>query len=299
MKTICVSDLSFAYPNGKALNGVSFTTSSSGVIGVLGPNGAGKSTLFKLLTGLLKIQKGSVTIHGQTMSDQSFNLKSKIGYLSEANPLYDEMYVVEYLTWLSKIHGLTKSAVERAVINTGLQPVIHKHVNALSKGYRQRVGLAAALLHDPEILILDEPTTGLDPNQLEDIRQLIVDLGKHKLILLSTHIMQEVEAMCDRVLIISKGSIVADQELSEMLNNQQQIVVVEFDYRVEEAFLKKLDQVTLVENTAGFIYEISFRTKLDMRSAIFDFAHDNGLKILQLRQKNVGLEALFKQLTSS
>jgi ABC-2 type transport system ATP-binding protein len=239
----------------------------------------------------LKIQKGSVTIHGQTMSDQSFNLKSKIGYLSEANPLYDEMYVVEYLTWLSKIHGLTKSAVERAVINTGLQPVIHKHVNALSKGYRQRVGLAAALLHDPEILILDEPTTGLDPNQLEDIRQLIVDLGKHKLILLSTHIMQEVEAMCDRVLIISKGSIVADQELSEMLNNQQQIVVVEFDYRVEEAFL--------VENTAGFIYEISFRTKLDMRSAIFDFAHDNGLKILQLRQKNVGLEALFKQLTSS
>ncbi len=299
MKTISVKELSYSYSNDIALRAINFETSASGVIGILGPNGAGKSTLFKLLNGLLQVQEGTITIDGQDISKQLLEIKSKIGYLSDSNPLYDEMYVREYLLWLSRMRSLSPLAVDLAIEKTGLQTMAHKPIHELSKGYRQRVGLAAALIHDPEILILDEPTTGLDPNQLEDIRQLIVNLGKDKLILLSTHIMQEVEAMCDRVLIISKGTIVADQKLKEMLKNQQQIVVVEFDYRVEEAFLNRLDKVVKVENTDGFTYEITFGTETDMRSTVFDFAHDNNLKILQLRQKNLSLEAQFKTLTAS
>ncbi len=298
MSTIRVSSLTHSYANEQALKQVSFETASSGVIGILGPNGAGKSTLFKLLCSLLEVQEGSIVIDDIDVTTNSKLIKKKIGYLSDINPLYDDMYVREYLLWISAMRAVNSARIDHVLTSTGLDVMAHKHINELSKGYRQRVGLAAAILHDPEILILDEPTTGLDPNQLEDMRQLIINLGKEKLILLSTHIMQEVEAMCDRVLIISQGEIVADQKLDELLHNQQQIVIVEFDYRVEEAFLSQLDEVCEVVNSDGFIYEITFDSETDMRAVVFDFAHSNGLKILQLRRKNIGLEAQFKNLTS-
>ena len=191
-----------------------------------------------------------------------------------------------------------KARINEVIELTGLTPEAHKKISQLSKGYRQRVGLATALLHDPEVLILDEPTTGLDPNQLVDIRRLIKSLGKEKTVFLSTHIMQEVEAICDRVIIINKGEIVADKKLSELKADQEQIIEVEFDYRVEDAFLNRLEHIQTVKNTHDFIYELTFSTKTDMRPTVFDFAHDNGLKILQLNQKNKNLESLFRELTT-
>ena len=221
-----------------------------------------------------------------------------MGYLPEHNPLYLEMYVKEYLAFNAGIYNVPKSRITEVIELTGLTPESHKKISQLSKGYRQRVGLANALLHDPEVLILDEPTTGLDPNQLVDIRHLIKSLGKKKTVFLSTHIMQEVESMCDRVIIINKGEIVADKKLNELRDSKQQTVTVEFDYRVEDVFLKKLPHVTSVENTHDFVYEITFSTTEDMRSIVFDFAHDNKLKILQLNQKNASLESLFRELTT-
>jgi ABC-2 type transport system ATP-binding protein len=191
-----------------------------------------------------------------------------------------------------------KSKIDEVVQLTGLTSEAHKKIGLLSKGYRQRVGLANALLHNPDVLILDEPTTGLDPNQLVDIRHLIKSIGKEKTVFLSTHIMQEVEAMCDRVIIINKGKVVADKYLKDLREGNAQIVVVEFDYRVEDTFLLKLPKVSSVVNTRDFIYEITFSTDQDMRSHVFDFAHDNALKILQLNQKNTSLESLFRELTS-
>src|SRR5690606_6054450 len=187
-----------------------------------------------------------------------------------------------------------KTRIEEVIELTGLTPEAHKKIEQLSKGYRQRVGLANALLHNPDVLILDEPTTGLDPNQLVDIRNLIRNIGKEKTVFLSTHIMQEVEAMCDRVIIINKGEIVANKTLKELQSKKEQVVIVEFDYRVEDAFLLKLPKVKKVENTHDFVYEITFDTPDDMRSHVFDFAHDNQLKILQLNQKNASLESLFR-----
>mgnify|MGYP000061864218 CR=1 FL=1 len=232
------------------------------------------------------------------LSKEKQNVQKSVGYLPEHNPLYTELYVREYLNFNANIYKVNKQRIEEVIEMTGLKPEAHKKIGQLSKGYRQRVGLANALLHDPEILILDEPTTGLDPNQLIDIRQLIKSMGKEKTIFLSTHIMQEVEAMCDRVIIINKGEIVADKYLTELRDDKEQIVVVEFDFRVEDAFLLKLPKVSSVKNTSGFIYDITFSTKDDMRSHVFDFAHDNDLKILQLNQKNTSLESLFQELTN-
>jgi ABC-2 type transport system ATP-binding protein len=209
-----------------------------------------------------------------------------------------EQYVREYLAFNAQIYGVKKQRIEDVIQLTGLTPEAHKKIGQLSKGYRQRVGLANALLHNPDVLILDEPTTGLDPNQLVEIRALIKNIGQEKTVFLSTHIMQEVEAMCDRVIIINKGEIVADKKLKDLREGQEQIVIVEFDYRVEDAFLLKLPKVKQVINTHDFIYEITFSTTEDMRSHVFDFAHDNQLKILQLNQKNVSLESLFRDLTN-
>lgn len=296
--SISVKNISKSFGSQKALNDISFTIEKGEIVGFLGPNGAGKSTMMRILTTYYKADAGEAAVNGFDVSKNEQAVKKSIGYLPESNPLYLEMYVKEYLNFHAGVHKIAKERIEGIIEKTGLSPEAHKKIGQLSKGYKQRVGLAAALLHDPEVLILDEPTTGLDPNQLIEIRKLIREIGKEKTILLSTHIMKEVEAVCDRVILISKGTIVADKKLDELREATEQIIEVEFDYRVEEILLQQLPNVSDVRNTGGFIYEITFSTAKDMRPAVFDFAHDNQLKTLQLSRKNKNLESLFTELTS-
>ncbi|WP_339874466.1 gliding motility-associated ABC transporter ATP-binding subunit GldA [Olleya marilimosa] len=296
--SIKVENITKVYGSQKALNNISFEINRPEIVGFLGPNGAGKSTMMKILTTYINPTSGDAEVNGHHILTDTKNVQKSVGYLPEHNPLYLEQYVREYLTFNANVYKVDRSRIEEVIKLTGLTPEAHKTIGQLSKGYRQRVGLANALLHNPEVLILDEPTTGLDPNQLIDIRNLIKNLGKDKTVFLSTHIMQEVEAMCDRVIIINKGEIVANKKLKDLRDGQAQIVVVEFDYRVEDAFLLRLPNAKKVKNTHDFIYEITFETSEDMRSHVFDFAHDNQLKILQLNQKNASLESLFRELTS-
>lgn len=296
--SIEVSNLTKVYGNQKALNNISFAIQKGEIVGFLGPNGAGKSTTMKILTTFLEATEGTASVNGFDVAMQKKDIQQCIGYLPEHNPQYLEMYVREYLSFNASVYNVSKNTVDEVIQLTGLTPEAHKKIGQLSKGYRQRVGLAAALQHNPDVLILDEPTTGLDPNQLVEIRKLIREVGKEKTVLLSTHIMQEVEAICDRVIIINKWEVVADQNLAELRKGQQQIVEVEFDYRIEEAFLKQLPDAIKVENKFGFVYEITFGTEKDMRPAVFDFAHENGLKILALNQQNKTLESLFRELTA-
>ena len=297
--SIKVDKVTKFYKSQKALDNVSFTIKKGEIVGFLGPNGAGKSTLMKILTTYLNADEGVAFVDNFDVNTNAIEVQKKVGYLAEHNPLYLDMFVKEYLHFNAKVYNVDNERINEVIDLTGLSKESHKKINQLSKGYRQRVGLANALLHDPEVLILDEPTTGLDPNQLIEIRELIKNIGKEKTILLSTHIMQEVEAICDRVIIINEGKIVADKEINELNENSEQIIIVEFDYRVEEAFLKKLPKSKKVVNTHNFIYEITFDTQMDMRPKVFDFAHDNELKILQLNKKNPSLESLFLELTSS
>ena len=296
--SIAVENLSKRFGSQQALRDVSFSIDRGEVVGFLGPNGAGKSTLMKILTTYYKPDQGHAVVAGHSISGAPRQVQRSIGYLPEHNPLYLDLYVKEYLAFCGSAYGVPKSRITEVVEQTGLGPESHKKIGQLSKGYRQRVGLAAALLHDPEVLILDEPTTGLDPNQLLEIRKLIREIGKAKTILLSTHIMKEVEAVCDRVLIINKGELVADAALANLRKDQAQIIEVEFDYRVEEVLLQKLPRVSAVRNTGGFVYELTFDTDKDMRPLVFDFAHDNELKTLQLSRKTKNLESLFTELTT-
>lgn len=296
--SIEVKNISKVYGQQKALNNISFNIKKGEIVGFLGPNGAGKSTMMKILTTYVGASNGEANVCGFSVDDNPKNVQKIVGYLPEHNPLYLDMYVKEYLNFNAGVYNIPKSRIDEVVELTGLSPEAHKKIGQLSKGYRQRVGLANALLHDPEVLILDEPTTGLDPNQLVEIRHLIKSLAKEKTVFLSTHIMQEVEAICDRVIIINQGEVVADKKLNELKDTKQQIVVVEFDYRVEDAFLKNIPKVKSVVNTHDFVYEITFSTTDDLRTTVFDFAHDNKLKILQLNQKNESLETLFRNLTS-
>ncbi|WP_303318379.1 gliding motility-associated ABC transporter ATP-binding subunit GldA [Flavivirga abyssicola] len=296
--SIEVIGVSKRYGEQKALNNISFKVNKPEIVGFLGPNGAGKSTMMKILTTYINPSEGGAKVNGYDIKENTKHVQQSVGYLPEHNPLYLDMFVKEYLNFNANIYKVSKERINDVIELTGLTPEVHKKIGQLSKGYRQRVGLANALLHDPDVLILDEPTTGLDPNQLVDIRHLIKTIGETKTVFLSTHIMQEVEAMCDRVIIINKGEIVADKKLSELRDAKEQIVIVEFDYRVEDAFLLKLPKVKHVANTHGFVYEVTFSTSEDMRSYVFDFAHDNQLKILQLNQKNASLESLFRDLTS-
>lgn len=295
--SITVQNITKTFGPQKALNNVSFSIKKGEVVGFLGPNGAGKSTMMRILTTYYKADSGDAEVNGFDVLKSEQDVQKSIGYLPEHNPLYLEMYVKEYLAFNADVYHVPKSKIEEVIEKTGLTPECHKKIGQLSKGYRQRVGLAAALLHDPEVLILDEPTTGLDPNQLIEIRKLIRDIGKEKTILLSTHIMKEVEAVCDRVIIINKGQLVADKKLEELREAEEQIIEVEFDYRVEEQLLQQLPHVSKVTNTGGFVYELTFNTTSDMRPAVFDFAHDNQLKTLQLSRKNKNLESLFTELT--
>ena len=291
-------DISKSYNELKALNCVSFKLRPGEVVGLLGPNGAGKSTLMKILTGYIKNWEGNIRYGKQELREKTKAIQQVTGYLPENNPLYPDLFVLEYLAFVASIYRIKDAPFDSILEKVGLTEVKYRKISSLSKGYQQRVGLAAALLHDPEILILDEPTTGLDPNQLIDIRKLIRQLGEEKIVLLSTHILSEVESVCDRVIIIRKGEVVADEALESLRKGQQQIVQVEFDYRVETEALSKIEGVEKVVNTFDFQYELTCSKEEDIRPKVFDFAHDNQLKILSLQQKNENLAELFKQLTS-
>ncbi len=293
-----VKNITKFYGSQKALDAINFTIEKGEIVGFLGPNGAGKSTMMKIITGYLSASEGDVLVSGFNITSEKISAQQKIGYLPEHNPLYLEMYVREYLMFNATIHNISKEKVEAIIKKVGLIPEVHKKINQLSKGYRQRIGLAAALLHEPDVLILDEPTTGLDPNQLLEIRTLIKEVGKDKIVLFSTHIMQEVEAICDRVIVINKGQIITDKSLKELKENQEQIIEVEFDYKIEKQFIDTIPYLKSAINMHDTIWELTFLTSNDMRAEVFDFAHDNGLKILQLNTKNKNLESLFRELTT-
>lgn len=297
--SIRVSNLSKSYAAEKAVDTISFSIKKGEIVGFLGPNGAGKSTVMKILTGYLKDFEGKAFIRDISVAENPIETQKHIGYLSEHNPLYLDMYVKEYLAFNAGIYNTTKSRIEEVIKEVGLSTNAEKKIKDLSKGYCQRVGLAAALLHEPDVLILDEPTTGLDPNQLLEIRQLIKKSGKDKTVLFSTHIMQEVEAVCDRVIIIHKGKIVADQRITALKDTDEQLIEVEFDVKVEKQLLENLPNLSSSNNTYDATWELLFSTKNDMRASVFDFAHDNRLKILNLNRKNQNLESLFRELTKS
>ena len=280
-----------------ALKNISMAFNQKGVVGLLGPNGAGKTTLMKILTGYLNQWQGEIEIGSLDLRQNLKKVQKQMGYLPENNPLYPEMYVKEYLKFSGDLYALKELPIDQVVKRTGLTDHVHKKIGTLSKGYKQRVGLAAAILHDPKYLILDEPTSGLDPNQVIEIRKLIQKLGKEKLVFLSTHILQEVDAICDRVVILNKGEVILNQTLDKLKNDDRQVVTVSFDYRIENVALQKIPNTKTVVNIHDFEYELTFETQKDMRPAIFDFAHDNGLKILSLKEKNEGLEKKFNALT--
>lgn len=297
--SIEVQAVSKSYGNQLALNEISFSAKKGEIIGFLGPNGAGKSTMMKILTGYILPDNGAVSVAEIDVLTNSMASKAKIGYLPEQNPLYLDMYVKEYLQFQAAIFKVQKEEIAMVIEKVGLTSEVHKKIGQLSKGYQQRVGIAAAILHNPVVLILDEPTTGLDPNQLQEIRELIKELGKEKTILFSTHIMQEVEAVCDRVIIIKKGELLLDKSMKDLKDNNEQLIEVTFDYKFEEQFIQKLPNLKSYKNNFDNTWYITFESEEDMRPVIFDFAQENGLKILELNSKNQSLETLFKEITSS
>ncbi len=296
--SIEVSSVSKLYGEQKALNAISFSINKGSVVGFLGPNGAGKSTLMKILTGFINPDVGTVSVNGIDVLKNPIEAQKNIGYLPEHNPLYLDMYVKEYLQFQAAIYKVDKRSIGTIIERVGLAPESHKKIGQLSKGYQQRVGLAAALLHNPEVLILDEPTTGLDPNQLVEIRELIKELGKNKTVLFSTHIMQEVEAVCDRVIIIRKGEIVVDKLLKDIRTTQSQVIEVTFDYKIEEQFIQRLPNLKSFKNNYDTTWFLTFDSDQDMRAVVFDFAQENGLKILGLNTHNQNLENLFRESTN-
>lgn len=296
--SIVVELVSKSYGEQRALNEVSFTAKKGEIIGFLGPNGAGKSTMMKILTGYISPNTGEVSVADIDVLSDATLAQKKIGYLPEQNPLYKDMYVREYLKFRAGIFKVDKMRVKEVIELVGLTPEVGKKIGQLSKGYQQRIGIAAAILHDPEVLILDEPTTGLDPNQLEEIRTLIRNLGKDKTILFSTHIMQEVEAICDRVIIIKKGELLLDEPIHNLKNSEEQIIQVTFDSKVNEKLIKKLPQLKSSSEFSKSSWELVFSSTEDMRVVIFDFAKEQDVKILELSSQNKSLESLFKEVTN-
>lgn len=296
--SIEVKNISKSYGSQKALDTISFSVKKGEIVGFLGPNGAGKSTLMKILTTFINADEGSAIVNGNDVNESPLKVQQSVGYLPEHNPLYLDLYVREYLEFNADVYKVSKSRIEEVITLTGLSPESHKKIGQLSKGYRQRVGLATALLHNPDVLILDEPTTGLDPNQLVEIRNVIKNVGKDKTVFLSTHIMQEVEAICDRVIIIDHGKIVTDKKLDKLVTEEaEQIIEVEFDKVVEEALLFKLPNIKTVKNTSDNNWMLTFATEEDMRPSVFDFAQENGLKTLQINLKSKNLEQIFREKT--
>ena len=297
--SIIVKNLSKIYGTQKALQEVSFEVNKGEILGFLGPNGAGKSTLMKILTGFIPQTNGDAKICNLDINENSLETRSKIGYLPEHNPLYLDMYVKEYLEFVANIYEVNHKYINEIIEKTGLQKEQHKLIGSLSKGYRQRVGLAQALIHNPEVLILDEPTTGLDPNQLVEIRSLIKEIGREKTVMLSTHIMQEVEAICDRVIIINKGQVVANKTIRELQKSKgnRKIITVEFDKKAEKNELMKIGNVLKVVELKGNQYQIFSDSKFDLRPALFEFAVNNKLTVLQMNMEEQKLESIFRDLT--
>lgn len=299
--SIKVEHITKVYGTQKAVDDASFEIRSGEIVGFLGPNGAGKSTLMKILTCYIPQTSGKAAVCGYDVSEQSLEVRKHVGYLPEHNPLYLDMYVKEYLSFIGGLHHIrNRSArVSEMIDMVGLQVEQNKKIGALSKGYRQRVGLAQALIHNPEVLILDEPTTGLDPNQLEEIRHLIRETGKAKTVMLSTHIMQEVEAVCDRVIIINNGRIVAndDTQLLQQHATEKAALRVEFDKEVSKNSLKKIEGVEEVMLQEGNTWIIITPSDRDIRKEIFQYAVNNGLTVLAMQKEEKKLEDVFKQLT--
>jgi ABC-2 type transport system ATP-binding protein len=290
------------YGQQKAVDDISFTANSNEIVGFLGPNGAGKSTTMKIITGYLFADSGEAQVNGLNVRSNAVEAKKHIGYLPEGNPLYHDMYVREYLQFAGEIHNLKngiKKRIEDVINITGLSPESNKKTGQLSKGYKQRVGLAAALLHDPEILILDEPTTGLDPNQIVEIRQLIRELGKNKTVLFSSHILQEVESVCDRVIIINKGKIVADDTLANLqsANKSSHIIFVEFGKEADTELLKNMPTVQKVEKDKNQ-YRLQTSDPDKLKKLLLEFSLQNNLDILSLKTENKSLEEVFRSLTT-
>ena len=299
--SIEVKQLFKYYGDQAAVKDVSFTVNSGEIVGFLGPNGAGKSTSMKVITGFIPASSGEVKVCGMPVSVDSLETREKIGYLPEHNPLYLDMYVKEYLTFVGNIYKVknVKERTEEMIKAVGLEVEQFKKIGQLSKGYRQRVGLAQAIIHDPEVLILDEPTSGLDPNQLVEIRELIKKIGKEKTVMLSTHIMQEVEAICDRVIIINKGEIVADDKAADLQVSQTvQTVFVEFEGNVTRNQLKKIVPVNKVE-AFGEGWLLETKEDVDLRKSVAQFAKDNDLLTITLKREQKSLEEVFKQLTKA
>jgi ABC-2 type transport system ATP-binding protein len=296
--SIEVQNISKSYGAQKALDKVSFSVKKGEIVGFLGPNGAGKSTLMKILTTYLNADEGVATVNGNDVKEAQLQVQQSVGYLPEHNPLYLDLYIREYLAFNADVYKVAKSRIEEVIELTGLTPESHKKIGQLSKGYRQRVGLATALLHNPEVLILDEPTTGLDPNQLVEIRNVIKNVGKDKTVFLSTHIMQEVEAICDRVIIIDQGKIVTDKKLDKLVaEEKEQIIEVEFDKAITNETLATLANLKTYQNNGDNLWLLTFNTEEDMRPNIFDFAQANGLKTLQISLKSKNLEQIFREKT--
>lgn len=300
--SIIVENITKLYGEQKALDNVSFTIKSGEIVGLLGPNGAGKSTLMKIVTCFIPPTSGNITVYGNDIFENSLEVRKKVGYLPENNPLYLDLYVKEYLEFVAGIYKLKnkKDRVSEMIGLTGLEIEQHKKIGALSKGYRQRVGLAQAMIHDPDVLILDEPTSGLDPNQLVEIRNLIKEISKEKTIMLSTHIMQEVEAICSRSIIIDKGCIIADDKTSNLSARSagSQVLKVEFNKSVSTSLLKAIKGVKSVTKVSDNIYSIETDDS-DLREDVFQFAVKNKVAVLSLQKVEQGLEEVFQQLTKN
>jgi ABC-2 type transport system ATP-binding protein len=301
--SISVNNITKYYGEQKALDDVSFTIEPGNIVGLLGPNGAGKSTMMKILTGFIPASSGTATINGMDVLNNSIEVRRLVGYLPENNPLYHEMYVKEYLEFVAGIYHLKnkKARVDEMIELTGIAPEYRKTIGALSKGYRQRVGLAQALIHDPEILILDEPTSGLDPNQLLEIRQLIQQIGSRKTVMLSTHIMQEVTQLCQRVIIINNGKIVADDTTANLQNPEkaEQVLVIEFDRPIDAEKLLKIDGVHKAESDNVNRWVITSTASRDVRPDLFQLAVREQLTVLSLQKRDDSLEQVFQSLTKN
>ena len=301
--SIEVRNLLKEYEGQKAVNNISFSVGKSEIVGFLGPNGAGKSTTMKIITGYLQQTAGDAFVCGINVSEQPLEAKKKIGYLPELNALYYEMYVREYLGFISSVHQIEKPKprIEKLIELTGLKQESRKKIGQLSKGYKQRVGLAAALIHDPEVLILDEPTTGLDPNQIIEIREVIKEQGLHKTVLFSSHILQEVEAICDRVIIIHKGNLVADDSLSNLQkgNSENPSIIVQFKENIDETWLKQLPSVLKISPAPNNSYKLYTKSPDEVHRQVLQLALDKKLHIISLQGEKESLESVFRQLTGN